>query len=68
MPCSAVSGLGLHGLPMSHKKDARLIRKEFLPSSLLCFPCPRSVGKPDACYFFLGFFFLGNTSLFGIKL
>ena len=28
-----------------------------LPSSLLCFPCPRSVEKPDACYFFLGYFF-----------
>ena len=24
-PCSAVADLGLHGLPMSHKKDARLI-------------------------------------------
>ena len=25
MPCSAASDLGLHSLPMSHKKDARLI-------------------------------------------
>ena len=25
MPCSAVSHLDMHGLPMSHKKDARLI-------------------------------------------
>ena len=25
MPRSAASGLGLHGWPMSHKKDARLI-------------------------------------------
>ena len=24
-PCSAVSDLGLHSLPMSHKKDARFI-------------------------------------------
>ena len=24
-PCSAVSDLGLHDLPMSHEKDARLI-------------------------------------------
>ena len=35
----------------------RHIYKEFLPSSLLCFPCPRSVGKPGASYFFLGYFF-----------
>ena len=34
----------------------------------LCFPCPRGVGKPDACSFFLVFFFLENTRLFGIKL
>ena len=30
----------------------------FLPNSLLCFPCPHSVGRPDVCSFFLGIFFL----------
>ena len=31
----------------------------FLPNFLvLCFPCPRSVGRPGACSFFLGIFFL----------
>ena len=30
----------------------------FSPNSLLCFPCPCSVGRPDACSFFLGYFFL----------
>ena len=38
---------------MFYKKDTRI-----LPISLLCFPCPRSVGRPDACSFFLGYFFL----------
>ena len=30
MPCSVMSDLGLHSLPMSHKKDARLIKKQQL--------------------------------------
>ena len=28
----------------------------FSPNSLLCFPCPCSVGKPDACFFSWVFF------------
>ena len=30
----------------------------FSPNSLLCFLCPCSVGRPDACSFSLGYFFL----------
>ena len=32
MPHSAASGLGLHYLPTSHKKDARLIRVNRQPA------------------------------------
>ena len=40
---------------VSHK--GRSPENSFCLLPILCFPCPCSVGKPDACSFFLGFFF-----------